>query len=55
MRGAKYYACSRCRLIYPDKQLAAKCEESCSKGTCDLEVVKHAVGRIYEPGIGISI
>ena len=55
MRGAKYYACSRCRLIYPDKQLAAKCEESCSKGTCDLEVVKHAVGRIYEPGARIAL
>lgn len=40
-----YFQCGICKLAYPNKEWAHKCEEFCknNKGMCNSEIVKHSV------------
>ena len=48
------WVCEECGLRYREKFWAEKCEEWCRKhGTCNLEIIKHAVGG-FSAGINIK-
>ncbi len=39
------WLCEECGLKYGDKDMAKRCEEWCSSHrTCNLEIIRHAVG-----------
>jgi hypothetical protein len=38
----RVYECEDCKLIYPDKKWAEKCERWCMKNhTCNISITKH--------------
>ncbi len=44
--GRKVFFCEECGFGYADRKTASKCEEWCStRGTCSMEITKHAIIR----------
>ena len=41
----KCYYCEECEMAYIDKKKACECEDYCKKhkGSCNLEIIKHAI------------
>lgn len=43
-KGKACFQCNECRMLYPRKDLAEKCEKFCRKyKSCNIEIIKHAV------------
>ena len=41
----EYYQCDECKMLYTTYKWAEKCEKWCREhGTCNVEIMKHAVG-----------
>ena len=39
-----YFQCEECNLLYPDKEIAEKCQAWCAEHqSCNLEIIKYAV------------
>jgi hypothetical protein len=50
--GSRFFACEACGMVYASRELAEACEEWCtSHGSCNLEITRHAVGKVRRPGL----
>jgi hypothetical protein len=50
--GSMFFACEACGMVYASRELAEACGEWCtSHGSCNLEITRHAVGRVRRPGL----
>jgi len=44
MKKEKLYQCPICKMYYPTKELAKKCEDWCkNNNSCNIEIIKYAV------------